>query len=358
MEKIYKPIYLFGICALFLFWTNGNAQVTILENAEQTDLSLEASATGTTNRSALAYNPLKGVYYSVNAGSGSYYVDSYSANGELLGSVVSGFDYRGAWWNPLLFTFEGNGYSSAGIYSRTIDPFTGAATAGGSIVAANTQPDVQSVGDLDTANYELIYHYDGNIFRYSRLDDQLQGSAVISGLPPGTVLNTWTAFYTGIEDMEYGMYDYANLRCVFLNRLSEYVGHSQLPATAFPASTVNITWANRLFWVFDADSTKWFSYEVLEGYPLGIQDRELDDSGSITIFPNPVLSETQVDFEYLNSEVSHIRLLSVNGALLKEFTNIPSKSITLNLEDESAGIYILQLTTTEGEDHYKKLIKK
>lgn len=358
MEKIYKPLYLFSIAFMFIFWTDGNSQVSILENAEQTALSLEASATGTANRSSLAYNPLKEVFYSVNAGSSNYFVDSYDASGAILNSVVSGFDYRGAWWNPLLFTFEGNGYNSAGIFSRTIDPFTGAAVEGGSIVAANSQPIDQSIADMDTSNYELIYYNNGSIFRYSRLDDQLLGSAVITGLPTGTQLNSYAVFYTGIEDMEYGVFDYANLRFIFVNRLSEYVGHSQLPATAYAASTFKTSWAKRLFWIYDSDNSEWFSYNVLDGFPLSIKERELNDSRSIKVFPNPFNSETQLDFENLNSEVSHIRLLSVNGAVLKEFTNISSTNITLDLEGESNGIYFLQLTTLEGEIHYKKLIKQ
>jgi len=358
MEKLYKPFYLFGIVSLFVFLANGNAQISVLENAEQTALSLTASATGTANRSSLAYNPLKEVYYSVNAGNAGYPLDSYDASGDLISTVASGFDYRGAWWNPLLFTFEGNGFNSQGIFNKTIDPFTGEALAGGSIVSPNTQPDAQSVGDMDTSKYELIYFFAGSIYRYSRLDDQLLGSAVITGLPGGTVLNETSVFYTGLEDMEFGVYDYDNLRFIFINRLGEYVAHSQLPATAFPAPLYKTSWANKLFWIYDSDVTKWFSYKVHEGFPVNINEREFNDSRYIKVFPNPVYSETQLDFEDLNSEVSHIRLLSVSGAVVKEFTNISSGIMTLNLQNEPKGIYILQLITFEGEIHVKKLLKQ
>jgi hypothetical protein len=84
----------------------------------------------------------------------------------------------------------------------------------------------------------------------------------------------------------------------------------------------------------------------------------LNVSGSIKIFPNPVDSETQLDFGNLNAELSHIRLLSASGAVIKEYTDISSTKITLNLQDESRGIYILQLTTLEGETYSKKLIKQ
>ena len=358
MKKLYRPFYLLSIALLFIFWANANSQITALENAEQTDLSLTASNTGTANRSSLAYNPVKGVFYSVNAGSGNYYVDSYNAAGELLDSVISGFDYRGAWWNPLLFTFEGNSYNSIGIISRILDPFTGAATDGGSIVAANTQPNSQSVGDLDTANYELIYYDLGSIFRYSRLDDQLLGSAVLTGLPDTAVLNGNSVYSTGIEDMEYGVYDYANQSFIFINRLGEFVSQSQLPATAATPASYMTSWAKRLFWLFDSGTKTWSSYRVLQGAPVGINDRDLNVSGSIKIFPNPVDSETQLDFGNLNAELSHIRLLSASGAVIKEYTDISSTKITLNLQDESRGIYILQLTTLEGETYSKKLIKQ
>lgn len=358
MKKFYSPFFLISIFSLFIFCTNGNTQITILEDAELTELSMTASVTGTTNRSSLAYNPLKQLYYSVNAGSGNYYVDTYDADGVLLDSVVSGFDFRGAWWNPLLFTFEGNGYSSAGIFSKAIDPFTGVAIAGGSIVATNTQPDIQSVGDLDTARYEIIYQFGGSIYRYSRLDDSSLGTTVITGLPAGTVLNNYAVFYTGFEGMEFGVYDHANLRFVFVNKASEYVGYSQLPATAYPATMVNVSWANRLFWIFNPDDRIWYSYKVHDGSFVGIGDRELDASGTFKIFPNPVTSETQLDFENLNSEVSYIRILSVNGEVIKEITEISSTKISLDLQDEPAGVYILQLTTMEGDTHSKKLVKQ
>lgn len=358
MKKFYKPFYLFGIVFLFIFLVNGNTQYSALENAEQTELILTASKTGTINRSGLVFNPLKEVYYSVNAGSDSYYVDSYNSVGELLDSVVSGFDFRGAWWNPFLFTFEGNGYNSLGIFSKAIDPFTGVAVAGGSIVAANTQPDAQSIGDMDTAKYEIIYFSAGSVYRYDRLDDQLLGTAVITGLPAGTVLNSNSVFYTGLEDMEYGVYDYANLKFIFINKLGEYVSHSQLPATAFPASNFRTSWANKLFWIYDSVLGKWFSYKVYEGFGVGIKEREINDSRYIKVFPNPVISETQLDFQNLSSEVIQIRLLNINGKVIKEFSDISSTEITLNLQNESNGIYILQLTTLEGETHFKKLIKQ
>ncbi len=358
MKKLYTPFSFLSIAVFFIFCADGNTQITILADAEQTAISLAASASGTGNRSSLAYNPLMEVYYSVNAGSGTYYVDSYDADGMFLDSVVSDFDYRGAWWNPFLFTFEGNGYSSAGIFSRNLDPFNGTAGAGGSIVAANTQPDIQSIGDMDTARYELDYYYDGNLYRYSRLDDLPLGTTLITGLPSGTTLNINSVFYTGFPDMDFGVYDYANLRFIFINILGEYVGHSQLPATAYPADYFKTSWANRLFWIFDSDLDTWFSYKVHDGTLVNVEEKGFDASGSIKVYPNPLTSETQLDFGNLNSGVSQIRILSVSGKVIKEFTNLPSTKILLDLQDEPEGVYILQLTTLEGGLYTRKLIKQ
>lgn len=358
MKKLYSPFSLICIVILLASFMEGSAQITILENAEETGLTLTASNTGTTNRSSLAYNPLKEVYYSVNAGSGSYYVDTYDAAGVLLDSVPSGFDFRGAWWNPLLFTFEGNGYNSAGIINKEIDPFTGVAAAGGSIVAANTQPNVQSVGDLDTARYEVIYYDNGSIYRYSRLDNSPLGNNVITGLPAGSELNDFSICYTGFEGMEFGVYDHANLRFIYVNKSIEYVGYSQLPGTAYAADRFQVSWANRMFWVFNEIDRQWVSYKVHEGSFTDIADRELDPSEAIRVYPNPLTAETQLDITNLNAEVSSIRILSVNGLVVKEFTDISSEKILLDLQDEPQGVYILQLTTTEGGTHTRKLVKQ
>ncbi|HRD54644.1 MAG TPA: hypothetical protein PKY96_18550, partial [Flavobacteriales bacterium] len=145
-------------------------------------LTLTGTVGGTENRSALAYNPLLGLYYSVNAGNADYPLDTYAEDGSLAGTVPSGFDYRGAWWDPGGARLLGNGFASLGIFEQDLQAGTGLPLGTGTVVLSGNQPDVQSIGDLDTDANEIIYYYLGSIHRYSAPTNELLGSYAVTGL--------------------------------------------------------------------------------------------------------------------------------------------------------------------------------
>lgn len=237
--------------------------VGILTDAVQ-GLSLNASSAGTNNRSGLVFNPNANLYYSVNAGSASYPVDTYDETGTLVSSPAQGFDYRGAWWNPSADQFEGNGFGSEGLFVHTLNSGDAYPTGSGAIIFTANQPSSQSVGDLDYDANEIIYYSDGFIHRYSRADNGFLGNYQIIGLPVGTSdINSNSVVYTGETGAEIGVYDHVNQRLLLIDKSDgTYVGASQLPGSATQRTSFGMSYANDLLWLYDNGT--WTSYQVVQ----------------------------------------------------------------------------------------------
>lgn len=341
MKNFSIPTLLF-LALSFLATTRLPAQCSALENAVQ-GLSLAASG-GTNNRSGLVYNPLANLYYSVNAGSSSYPVDTYNESGSLLASVAQGFDYRGAWWNPALNLFEGNGFNDLGIFVHTLEAGTAYPTGTGTVIFTAAQPNSQSIGALDYDNNEIIYFDQGYIHRYSRNTNQFLGQYLIGDLPlPLTDINNNSVVYTGCAGYEIGIYDYVNRRVLFVNKATgKYSDASQLPGSAPQRSSFGMSYANDLFWLFDAGN--WYSYQVVD---LSAGASTLPLPYEISLSPNPV------------SDILHIRVDSPRGAIQADLTTLQGQRINstpigasgetdIDMSGLPAGIYLVSLVSDEG----------
>ena len=158
MKRTLLPLVIMGL--LFsLFTTNSYAQTP--NSSATLALTLQCTS-GTSNRAGIAYNPTQQYYYSVNAGSGSYPIETFSSTGTPLASIASGYSYRGFWWNPNNSTIEGKVYSSAGIVMQNVDAsFFPLGT--GTTIVAGSAPDVQSCGDYDWVDDEVLYSFNGSV---------------------------------------------------------------------------------------------------------------------------------------------------------------------------------------------------
>lgn len=220
---------------------------------------------GTTNRSGIAYNPNQQLYYSVNAGSSGYNIQTFDAVGNLVSTVTQGFDYRGCWWNPNTNTLEGNGYSSTGIWIQNLDasyyPISGSGTVD---IPSTSGPNAQSCADYDFDDDQIIYHNSGTIYIHTRATNALVTSFPITGLPVATSnLNYTSVAYTGIPGMELGVYDYINKSFYFISKADgSYQYTCQLPGTAPGQNYLKMGFENEYVWIFDGSLT-WNGYKVL-----------------------------------------------------------------------------------------------
>ena len=244
--------------------------------------TLAATAGANDNRSAVVFNPEAGLYYSVDAGCKRYPMDTYSADGAFLGTTEQGFDYRGAWWNPATHQLEGNGYLDAGLFVQTLDPASQLPTGTGTMLLKSAQPTAHSVGAFDPEANEIIYYHDGSVSRYSRSNNSRRAVRHIKELPTGKGdLNANSIVYTGFVGYEWGVYDHAHRRLLFINkRTGTYSGYCQLPPSAPVRTLFGMSYANGYFWLFDAPNNPgvWRSYRV---------------------FPPPVEAESPIEEEVM-----------------------------------------------------------
>lgn len=320
------------------------AQCAPLESALPA-LTMSASAGGTQNRCGMVYNPVAKLYYAVNAGLSTYPADTYDENGMLLASPSQGFDYRGAWWNPALNTFEGNGFNDLGIFIQTLEAGTSYPSGSGTVVFTSNQPDLQSVGDLDYDANEIIYYFNGFIHRYSRINNGLLGTYAVQGLPVGTSsINSNTVVYTGCPGYEIGLYDFENLRMLFINKSTGmYSGLSQLPPDAPARTSFGVSYANDLFWLFSAG--EWRSYEVLSP-STNSSDVALEQA--VQVFPNPVVDRLQVQISSDQLPQS-LQLFTMQGQLLQHETIATSQQgIELPMGHLPSGVYLVKIQFEQG----------
>ncbi|HNW98272.1 MAG TPA: T9SS type A sorting domain-containing protein [Bacteroidales bacterium] len=99
----------------------------------------------------------------------------------------------------------------------------------------------------------------------------------------------------------------------------------------------------------------------ISGLNIGIIDFTTD-ANSVFIYPNPVNSETVIEYELLNDEILSVDLFDMNGKLIKTFISNETRNKgkhkeTLNFDESiKAGNYILSLKN--NSNHFEiKIIK-
>lgn len=101
-------------------------------------------------------------------------------------------------------------------------------------------------------------------------------------------------------------------------------------------------------------STKDWTITATRKAGVGIEDIAL--ANSLNIYPNPATDKLTVDFSKFNGEVNTLSLVSIDGKVLIHKT-IATKQLTLEVSDIAAGVYLLQLQSTNGTTTQKVLIK-
>lgn len=235
-----------------------------LYNNAIADITLQCTG-GSSSRTGVAYNPNEYLYYSVNAGSSTFPLETFAATGgNALFTTTCGADFRGYWWNPSTGKPEGNTYSSGGLYSNSLTAayFASSTT---SLLASASMPDPQSVGAGDITNNRIIYYSLGSIYKYNRATGAFVSSVLITGLPVLiTNLNSYSIIYTGIPGSEVGLYDFVLKRVYFINyNTGAYVSTCNLPVGAPNPGSYGVSFANNRIFLFDAGSTAWIGYQIV-----------------------------------------------------------------------------------------------
>lgn len=319
------------------------AQCTPSSNATAS-LTLTGQPGGTENRSGLAFNPVLGLYYSVNAGSPSYPLDTYNEDGSLAATVISGFDYRGVWWEPTTQHLIGNGYATLGIFDQNLQVGTGLPLGTGTVVLTSNQPDVQSIGDLDTEANEILYYFAGSIHRYSASTNALLGTYAITGMPGGVgSLNSNTVMYIGCPGKEVALYDYVNRQVQYVNKSTgAYSGSTQLPSDAPQRASFGLSYANGSVWIYDQGA--WHGYDL--GLSLGIASQ--DHMAGPILWPNPAADRVQLDWSAAHGMISLAVIDMAGREVLRRSYNASTGPLSVDVSALPAGSYTVQVQATTG----------
>ena len=275
-----------------IFFT-ANSQCYINSTAVS-DVTLQCSG-GTSNRSAVAFYPTQNIYYSVNQGSSSNPIETFSyTGGAHLSSTLQTADYNGFWYNFNLGILEGNVFNQSSIIQHSINPVNSFALATTSIVAPASMPASQSCGQFDLVNNQIIYYNASTLYKYSRTTGALSSFLTIMGLP-STSINSTSIIYLGIPGSEVGVYDYLNKRIYFINYATGvYSGSCQLPSSAPTPTSLGVSYANNRLFLFDSANLRWFGYR-------------LSNRPDIHFYGNNILCKFQESFiavNDLNNEIS------------------------------------------------------
>ncbi|MEO0470375.1 MAG: T9SS type A sorting domain-containing protein, partial [Bacteroidota bacterium] len=270
-------------------------------------------------------------------------IDTYTGSGVLQTSPFANFSYRGAWWNPALGQFEGNGFGNIGILVHPLDATTGFPTGTASSVLAANQPSTQSVGDYDPDANEIIYYFNGSVYRYDRAtNDSIRADSILN-LPVGLdSINEHSIVYVGCEDREYGIYDFENRRLLYVNKTTlAYNGFTQLPDDAPQRSDFGMSYANGLFWLYA--SGKWNGYQVVGAGTTNVKEILPDD---IVMYPNPASERIQLTAQS-QARIKGVQIIDLYGNILRRQSFPSVKESTVDIGDLSKGLYILKIWTAD-----------
>lgn len=80
-----------------------------------------------------------------------------------------------------------------------------------------------------------------------------------------------------------------------------------------------------------------------------------ESTSSFTVFPNPVQTDAHI---ILNNVVQSVRLTTVDGKLLWQSGRAEAGTISIPMQQLSAGFYLLQVVNMDGEKSLQKIVKQ
>jgi hypothetical protein len=285
-------------------------------------------------RTAVAFNPQKQLYYSVNAG-GTTPDEVFDINGQKVGSSIS-VDWRGLWWNPNQNVIEGNTWDNY----FAVDSLQSNGHLGGTIYTFpgnTTPPNVQSAGAYDPSQDLIYYYYNGTLYGESRTGLVDITPITLTGLASFTDVISHSLFYYDCPGKEIVLFDNGSLnkRLLFFNKSTGAFSAavllpSSLGSIAYTGG--NFSYANNKVWLYNYSLNKWVGYNFIQS---GVGINELKQN-LISMYPNPTSSILNIEVK----EQTQISIVNVLGDIvLTQTLNGLSKIDVSNL---TSGVYFIQ----------------
>jgi 1,4-alpha-glucan branching enzyme len=195
-----------------------------------------------------------------------------------------------------------------------------------------TTPDIASAPVASNVSISGVYQEDETLtasYTYSDANDDLEGSSVYQWYRSDDADGTNESSISGANELTYTL---------SRDDRASYIRFSVIPV----AQTGELL----------EGTTVYSQYSEEIAYSTGIDDLSGDEE--IVVYPNPVR-----DILYLQNlgEVTSLKLLNLSGQVISVL-NITDESSDLDLNDISAGIYILLFELEDGSSISKKIIKQ
>ncbi len=236
---------------------------------------LKADRVGGANGAAVAWDPEHQKYYTAMAGNTYFPMFVYNAEGKIISdnTLETMFDIRGLWYNPTSKTLQSNGYNDFGLAEYKMDD-KDIPQSISKLPIATHQPK-QSQGAYD-AEHNVIYFYDYNSSGLTREDLKGDTATValhlgvkkkskIKGTTNSEVRNNYNenaCVYTGIPKAEIGLLNSKNRQIELYNINTGLLKKVlKLPADAPVEASLNFSYSNGTYWLFDKKKREWRGYQ-------------------------------------------------------------------------------------------------
>jgi hypothetical protein len=226
------------------------------------EITLAFQQSGGTNGSAVAWNPVQRIYYSVIAGNREFPLEVFDEQGRTIIQSEAGADMRGLWWNPKSKSLQGNCAGEEGWVETSCD-LTGMPLGAPKVLIAGAfQPDFQSAGTYDVKKKKVVFYDKGALHIYNAKNGK-QGKSIALDLPVSAESVNFTSVgYTGQANYEFVLLDFERKNLYFFNRKGKATGQSQLPKAAAAEPAFRFSFANGMAFLYDAELRTWTGYRV------------------------------------------------------------------------------------------------
>ena len=241
-------------------------------------LILKVDREGGANGANVAWHPVQKKYYAAMAGNESFPLMVYDARGNILNPATLNtmFDVRGLWYNPVSKSLQANGYDNFGWSEYKLDA-KGIPVSSRKLSVLVSQPDPQSVAAYDPKK-NVLYFYDYNLVSLElhnlksgaiEANIPLHLGAVTYGDTASVVIdeiknkyNQNTVIFTGVVNAEIGLLNVDDRQIELYNKSNGLLMQVlKLPDDAPAESSLNFSYTNGIYWLFNKTERQWHGYQ-------------------------------------------------------------------------------------------------
>jgi len=202
---------------------------------------------------------------------------------------------------------------------------------------------------------DKVYYIEENLTTESLLYDfsMSPGDTITiygSGYDPFNLicLDTSTVILNGIPHKELLIYSYLDNGTECYTTWIRGIGSLRMPLETNQFCALSFEWAYDLscYYYKGNQIYYWIENPYFEGCAgtneyIGIKDKETDNSFSV--FPNPVLTISKINYPYPVHELFDFQILNASGIIVQSESGIKLQSISIDKNDLSPGFHIIQL---------------